>query len=108
MSSTISVQLDSLDALAGELTALAGELSDDADRCASAAGALAAGLNRDEGLTAAWAGRRRGRPWPARWPRPRTPSGATLGAAVSSYRAAEAARAESIGRRRLEYVAVAW
>jgi hypothetical protein len=107
MSSTISVQLDSLDALAGELTALAGELSDDADRCASAAGALATGLNRDEGLTAAWAGSR----WAvlARAVAETTHAvGATLGAAVTSYRAAEAVRAESIGRRRLEYVAVAW
>jgi uncharacterized protein YukE len=107
MSSTLSVQFDSLDALAGELTALAGELSDDADRCASAAGALAAGLNRDEGLTAAWAAGR----WAAlaRAVAEATHAvGATLGAAVSSYRAAEAARAESIGHRRLAYVAVAW
>ena len=107
MSSTISVQLDSLDALAGELTALAGELSDDADRCASAVGALAAGLNRDEGLTAAWAAGR----WAALAGAVAEAThsvGATLGAAVTSYRAAEAARAESIARRRLESVAVAW
>ena len=107
MSSTISVQLDALDALAGELTALAGDLSDDADRCASAAGALAAGLNRDEGLTAAWGANR----WAAlaRAVAEATHAvGATLGAAVTAYRAAEAARAESIDRRRLEYVAVAW
>ena len=107
MSSTISVQLDALDALAGELTALAGELSDDADRCASAAGALAAGLNRDEGLTAAGAAGT----WAAlaRAVAEATHAvGTTLGAAVVSYRAAEAARADSIGRRRLESVAVAW
>ena len=107
MSSTISAQLDSIDALAGELTALAGALSDDAERCASAAGALAAGLNRDEGLTAAWAAGT----WAAlaRAVAEATHAvGSTLGAAVVSYRAAEAARADSIGRRRLEYVAVAW
>jgi hypothetical protein len=107
MSSTISVQLDSLDALAGELAALAGELSGDADRCAAAGHALASGLNRDEGLTAVWAATT----WAAlaRAVAEATHAvAATLGAAVLSYRAAEAARAEFLGRRRLEYVAVAW
>jgi hypothetical protein len=107
MSSTLSVQLDALEALAGELTALAGELSDDADRCASAAGAFAAGLNRDECLTAvsaatAWASLARAVAESTR------AVGATLSAAVSAYRAAEEARAERIARRRLEFVAVAW
>jgi hypothetical protein len=107
MSSTITVQLDSLDALAGELTGLAGELSDDADRCAAAGSVLASGLNRDEGLTAVWAAAT----WAAlaRAVAEATQAvAATLGAAVLSYRSAEAARAESIGRRRLEHVAVAW
>lgn len=107
MSSTISVQLDVLEALAGELTALAGELGDEGDRCASAAGALAAGLSRDEGLTASWAGTT----WAASVHAVAEATGvmaATLAAAVTAYRAAEAARAEPIARRRLEYVAVAW
>src|SRR5215217_3780343 len=52
MSTTISVQLDALEALAGELTALAGELADDADRCAGAASTLAGALGGSEGLTA--------------------------------------------------------
>ena len=106
MSSTISVQLDALDALAGELTMLAGELGDDADRCASAAGALATGLSRDEGLTAAWAATS----WAglAQAVADATRAVAdTLGVAVTAYRAAEAARSEAIGRPRLEYLAVA-
>ena len=107
MSSTISVQLDALEALAGELTTLAGELGDDADRCASAAGAVANGLSRDEGLTAAWAA--------ASWAAlanaiadATRAVGATLGVAVTAYRAAEAARAETNARPGLEHVAVAW
>jgi hypothetical protein len=107
MSSTISVQLDALEALAGELTTLAGELGDDADRCASAAGALATGLSRDEGLDATWAATS----WAALAHAVADATravGATLGVAVTAYRAAEAARAEAIGRRWLEHVAVAW
>jgi hypothetical protein len=107
MSSTISVQLDALDALAGELTALAGELGEDADRCATAAGALADGLNRDEGLTAAWAATT----WAALAHAVADSTravGATLLAAVGAYREAEEARAAAIARRRSEYVAVAW
>jgi hypothetical protein len=107
MSSTISVQLDALDALAAELTALAGELRDDADRCASAAGALATGLNQDESLTAAWAARS----WAAFADAVADATravAATLGAAVTAYRTAEAARTEAIGRRGLDHVAVAW
>ena len=64
--------------------------------------------NRDEGLTAAWAAGT----WAAL---ARAVAEATHAVAEHpgrarsrSYRAAEAARAESIGRRRLEYVAVAW
>lgn len=103
MSSTISAQLDALDALAGELTSLAGDLADDGDRCAAAAGALCDGLSGDEGLDALWAARS--------WA---TLAGcvadatqavaATLGAAVTAYRAAETARAASIVGRPLEFV----
>jgi uncharacterized protein YukE len=107
MSTTITVQLDALDALAGELTALSGELADDADRCAAAGRALAAGLSRDEGLTTAWAAGR----WTAlaRAVAEATHAvGAALADAVVSYRAADEARAQAIGHGRLEYVAVAW
>ncbi len=107
MSSTISVQLDALDGLAGELSALAGELGEDADRCASAGGALATALNRDEGLTAVGAAAT----WAASAHAVADASravAATLNAAVTAYRAAEAARAAAISRPRREYVAVAW
>jgi hypothetical protein len=58
---TVLVRLEAVTALAGELAALAAELSDDADRCRSAAGALSTALDGDEGWTAgaaatAWAG----------------------------------------------------
>ena len=107
MSSTISVQLDALDALAGELDALARELHDEADRCASAAGALADGLSRDEGLDAAWAAGI----WAtlARATAEDTRAvAATLLAAIAAYRAAEAVRAQSIARQLRPSVAVAW
>lgn len=107
MSSTISVQLDALEALAGELTALAGELGGDADRCASAAGALSAALNRDEGLNAAWAATS----WAGLAHAVGDATGAvaaTLGVAVTAYRDAEAARAEIIARSLRQYVVGAW
>jgi hypothetical protein len=107
VSTTISVQLDTLDALAGELTALAVDLADDADRCAAAVGALAAGLSGDEGLSAVWAARTWAALAHAVADATRAVAG-TLTAAVTAYRAAEAARARSIGRRPREFVAVAW
>ncbi len=93
MSSTITVQLDALEALAGELTALAGELSDDAERCSSAAGALHAGLSGDEGLTATCAATAWSALTSALADATRAVA-ATLVAAVTAYRAAEATRAE--------------
>jgi hypothetical protein len=107
MSSTISVQLDALDALAGDLAALAAELADDADACGSAARLLRIGLSFDEGLTAAagaatWAALTRAVADAARG------VAATLAAAVTAYRSAEEARAAPIARHRLEFVAVAW
>jgi hypothetical protein len=107
MSSIISVQLDALDALAGELATLAGELHEDAERCASAAGALADGLSRDEALDAAWAA--------GLWASlARAVSDATravadaLRVAIGAYRAAEVVRARSIARHGGHFVAVAW
>ncbi|TFV58104.1 UNVERIFIED_ORG: hypothetical protein E4P37_20310 [Bacillus sp. AZ43] len=55
------VRPDDLTGLAGELTALAAELSEDADLCRAAAGSLSSALGGDEGWTAgaaavAWAG----------------------------------------------------
>jgi uncharacterized protein YukE len=107
MSSIISVQLDALDALAGELSTLARELHEDAERCASAARRLADALSRDEGLNALWAA--------GLWASTvRAVSDATravadtLRAAIDAYRAAETVRARSIARHRAHSVAVAW
>lgn len=107
MSSIISVQLDALDALAGELSTLAGELHEGAERCASAAVALADGLSRGEGLDAAWAA--------GLWASlARAVSDAaravadTLRAAIGAYRAAEAVRARSIAGQGGHSVPVAW
>jgi hypothetical protein len=49
---TVLLRPERVAALAGELTALAAELSDDADRCRAAAGALVDGLDGDDGWTA--------------------------------------------------------
>ncbi len=56
----VLVRPEGVTALADELTALAAELSDDADRCRTAAGALVRALDGDDGWTAgavatAWA-----------------------------------------------------
>jgi hypothetical protein len=99
------VQLDALEALAGELTALAGELSDQGDRCASTVGGLLAGLSGDACLDAIGAARA----WAALAHAVADGTrvvGATLSAAVAAYRAAEAERAERIALRRLPFVAV--
>jgi hypothetical protein len=107
VSSTITVQLDALDELAGELTALAGELAADGDRCSAAGTTLFTALAQDACLDAVWAAHL----WAAL---ARSVADATravaaaLAAAVLTYRAAEAARAQAIARRPREFVAVAW
>jgi hypothetical protein len=95
MSSPISVQLDSLDALADELAALAGELADDADLCRRAGGRLCAGLSGDVGLDAlagarGWAGLTAAVADAAR------SIAVVLASAVTAYRHAEAARARTV------------
>jgi hypothetical protein len=105
MSSIISVQLDALEELAVELQLLAGELDDDAARCSRAAAGLSAGLSRDEGLTAIGAASTWAALTAAVADGTRAVSGG-LAAAVASYRAAEAARAASIGRVRTHHPAV--
>jgi hypothetical protein len=52
----VLVRPGALAALAGELTGLATELSDDADRCRAAARSLATALDGEEGWSAAAAG----------------------------------------------------
>jgi hypothetical protein len=95
MSSTITARLDLLEALAGELTGLAGELSDDAERCARAARALSAGLGRDEGLTAGAGARGWATLARSLSEGTRSVAGA-LAAAVTAYRLAERGRAEQL------------
>jgi hypothetical protein len=95
MSTVISIQLDRIEALAAELASLAAELSDETARCTSAAASLRTALGGDEGWRAgaagtAWAGL-------LRLVDERTGAvGATLSAAVQSYREADAALAQSI------------
>lgn len=95
MSTVISIQLDRVQALATELAALAGELSDETALCTSAAVSLRSALGGDEGWHAgaagsAWAGL-------LRLIDERTAAvGATLSAAAGSYREADAALALSM------------
>jgi hypothetical protein len=49
---TISIQLEAVEALAAELAALSGQLSDDAALCRSTAASLYAALSLDEGWAA--------------------------------------------------------
>jgi hypothetical protein len=107
MSLTISVQLDAVQALAAELTALAADLDDDAALCGSTAGSLAAALGGEEGWTAADAGSAWAGMMGVLAARARAVAG-TLAAAVDSYRAADLVLAERIGSRRPHAVAVAW
>ena len=107
MSTTISVQLDALEALAGELTALAAELADDADRCAGAASTLARALGGGEGLTAGSAATTWSTLTRAVADGIRAMAG-VLTAALAAYRAAEHSRAARIGGFRRDSVAVAW
>jgi hypothetical protein len=58
---TVLVRPEAVTALAVELSALAAELSDDAEHCRAAAGSLSTALDGDDGWTAgaaatAWAG----------------------------------------------------
>ncbi len=98
MCSTISVQLDTVDALAAELTALATELAEEEGLCRSTAGSLSAALDGHEGWTAgatatAWGAL-------AGVLSARTAAVATtLTGAVAAYRAADSALSEGIGWR---------
>ena len=98
MCSTISVQLDAVDALAAELTALAAELGEEDGLCRSTAASLSAALEGHEGWTAgatatAWGAL-------AGVVAARTSAVATtLTGATAAYRAADAALAQGIGPR---------
>jgi hypothetical protein len=107
MSSIISVQLDAVQALAAELSALAAELDDEAALCRSTAGSLAAALPGNEGWVAAGAGTAWSELTGLLADRARAVAG-TLAAAVDSYRATELALSEQIASPRGGVVAVAW
>jgi hypothetical protein len=95
----ISVQLDAVDALAAELAALAGELGDEAELCRSTARSLFAALDGHEG----WAAGAAATAWGSLTEvvAARTAAvAATLTAATTAYRAADAAMSEGIGQRR--------
>jgi hypothetical protein len=102
---TISVQLDAVEALAGELAALAAELADDAGLCRSTAASLTAALGGEEGWTAgaaaiAWASLEG-------FVAARTGAlAATLVDAVAAYRAEDAVLSERLGSGRLDAVPV--
>jgi hypothetical protein len=98
MCSTISVQLDAVDALAAELTALATELGEEEGLCRSTAGSLSVALDGHEGWTAGATATA----WGALTGvlAARTAAVATtLTGATAAYRAADAALSKGIGSR---------
>lgn len=95
MSTLVSIQLDSVDALAAELAALAAELAGDVAACAACAAGLASALDDDAGWHAAAAATSWARLVELLRARTAAVSG-TLGAAVDGYRATEAALADSV------------
>jgi len=98
MCSTISVQLEALDALAAELAALATELDDDAHLCRSTAGSLSDALDGREG----WAAGATATAWGSLIGvvAARTSAVATtLDRATAAYRAADEAMAQDLRSR---------
>jgi hypothetical protein len=97
----ITVRLDAVEALAAELAALAGELSDEAALCRSTATSLYSALSGDAG----WSAGSAATAWAALAEVVGARSGAvagTLVSAVAAYRAADAAMAERIAFARSE------
>ncbi len=91
----ITVRLDAVEALAAELSVLAGELVDDAALCRSTATSLYAALSGDTG----WSAGSAATTWSALAEVVAARSGSvagTLVSAVAAYRAAETALAERI------------
>ena len=96
---TISVQSDALEALAGELAALAAELDEDATLSRTAASALYTALDGAEGWTSGGAAIARGSLTGVVAARTAAVAG-TLGAAAVAYRAADATLAADVAVRR--------
>jgi hypothetical protein len=93
--STIAIQLDAVEALAAELGALSAELSDDAALCRSAAGSLSAALSGNEG----WEASSAATAWAVLCDVVAGRCGSVagiLGAAIASYREADADLATGI------------
>ncbi len=99
MSSPISADLDAIEGLAGELGVLGDEPTEDARVCASCASSLGAALEGVHGEAAAGTGRA----WALLIGALGERAGgvaATLGAAVSAYRAVDGALADQVASRR--------
>ena len=96
MCSTISVQLDGVQALAAELAALAAELDDESDLCRSTARLLSAALDGHEGWTAGATATAWGSLTAVLAARTAAVA-STLTGAAAAYRAADAALSEGIG-----------
>jgi hypothetical protein len=95
VSAVISIQLDAVEAMAGELAALARALSDDVELCSSAAGSFLTALGQDDG----WRAGAAGGAW--RWllqllAEDTCSLATTLHGAVAAYRAADAGIAGGI------------
>jgi hypothetical protein len=91
----LTVRFDAVEALAAELTALAGELSDDAAICRSTATSLYSALSREEG----WSAGSAATSWAALADVLATRTGAVAGtllSAVAAYHAADAAMAQCL------------
>lgn len=107
MSSIISVQLDTVQALADELAGLAGELDDEAALCRSTSASFTTALTGEEGRSAAEAAMAWSGLTAAVADRCRA-VGVLLSAAIDSYREMDDALAARIAPRRAAAVAVAW
>lgn len=97
----ITVRLDAVEALAAELSVLAGELADDAALCHSAATSLYSGLSGDTG----WSAGSAATGWGGLAEVVAARSGAvaaTLASAVAAYRAADVALARRLAFARSE------
>jgi hypothetical protein len=95
VSVTIAAQLDAIDALAAELSALAAELDDDVELCRSTAVSLGAAVGGDAGERAGTAGSG----WSALLDLVAQQTGVlagTLHAAVDSYRLTDAVLADRL------------
>jgi hypothetical protein len=98
MCSTITVQLDGVEALAAELGVLAAELEDEADLCRSAARSFSSALLGHEGWTAGATATAWGSLIAVVAARTSAVA-ATLTRATAAYLAADAALSEEIGAR---------